>query len=154
MSTDIHQLRRQNSERAIIGGESLVELRHLAADTGQSLHQMNFKAHFGEIQRGLYAGDAAADNKYILTLHFVILLCPIGSFPGHGCLQVMQQKTVQIDYAHTDIRVALRADQVNPAFGTCGEQSLCPGRDCLLQPLYLHALGPIGAFHPGTGAAA
>jgi hypothetical protein len=65
MSTDIHQFRRQNSECAVIGGEGLVQLGHLAADAGQAFHQVHFESHLGEIQGSLNARYAATYYQYI-----------------------------------------------------------------------------------------
>ena len=65
MSTDIHQLRRQNSEGTVIGGKGLVQLGHLAANAWQPLHQMHLETHFGKVQRGLNAGNASTNYEYI-----------------------------------------------------------------------------------------
>jgi hypothetical protein len=65
MSTDIHQLRSQNSEGAIIGGKRFVELRHFAADAGQPLHQVHLESHLGKVQGGLDSRDASSNDKNI-----------------------------------------------------------------------------------------
>jgi hypothetical protein len=65
MSTDIHQLRRQNSEGAVVGGEGLVQLGHFAANAGQAFHQVHFESHFSEIQGSLNARYATTYYEYI-----------------------------------------------------------------------------------------
>jgi hypothetical protein len=76
MSTDIHQLGRENSQRAVIGGKSFVQLGHLSADAGQPLHHVGLKPHFRKIQRGLNARDAASDDKDVST-HILLSLFKI-----------------------------------------------------------------------------
>src|SRR5512139_870024 len=71
MSTDIHQLRSQNSEGAVIGRKSFVQLGHLSANAGQALHQMDFDPHLGEVQRRLDTRDASSNDK---------------NFPIHECV--------------------------------------------------------------------
>jgi hypothetical protein len=65
MSTDIHQLRREDSEGAIIGGKRFVKLGHLAANAWQSLHEMHLKSHFTQVQRGLDACNTAPNHQHI-----------------------------------------------------------------------------------------
>lgn len=65
MPTDIHELGRQNSKRAIVSGECFIELSHFPADGGKSFHEVDLKSHFGQIQRGLHARNASADDKDI-----------------------------------------------------------------------------------------
>ena len=66
MPTDIQQLRRENSYRAIIGGKGLVQLGHFAADTGVLFHQVDLDAHVAQIQSGLHSGYPTADDKNFL----------------------------------------------------------------------------------------
>jgi hypothetical protein len=61
MSTDIQQLGRENSNGAVVGGESLVQLSHLPPDAGELFHQVDLEAHFRQVQGGLDPGDPAAD---------------------------------------------------------------------------------------------
>jgi hypothetical protein len=62
MSTDIHQLRRQDSKGTVIGGKRFVKLGHLAANTWQTFYQMHLKTHFTQVQRGLDACNASPNN--------------------------------------------------------------------------------------------
>jgi hypothetical protein len=78
MPTDIHQLGRENSEGAVICGKGLVQLRHFSADAGQPLNKMNLETHFGQVQRGLHACNASANDKDIL-IHKYDLLPVLGS---------------------------------------------------------------------------
>jgi hypothetical protein len=79
MSTDIHQLGRENSQRAVIGWKGLVQLGHLAADTGQPFHHESVKPHFRKIQRGLNACNAASYYKNVST-HILLSLLKVS--PG------------------------------------------------------------------------
>jgi hypothetical protein len=74
MSTDIHQLGRENSQRAVIGGKGLVQLGHLPADAGQAFHHKSLKPHFRKIQRGLNPRNAASDDKDVSTHNKLSLL--------------------------------------------------------------------------------
>jgi hypothetical protein len=67
MPTGIQQLRRENSDGAVVGGKGFVQLGHLAADTGKLFHQVDLDAHFGQIQGGLNAGDPTAEYHDIVT---------------------------------------------------------------------------------------
>jgi hypothetical protein len=73
MSTDIHQLRGQDSEGAVVGGKSLVQLGHLSPNARQLFHQMHLKSHFGKVQGGLDSRNASSDDKNI-PIHEVDLL--------------------------------------------------------------------------------
>jgi len=46
MPTGIQQLRRENSDGAVVGGKGLVQLSHFAADTRELFHQMDLDSHF------------------------------------------------------------------------------------------------------------
>jgi len=46
MPTGIQQLRRQNSDGAVIGRKGLVQLGHLATDARKLLHQVDLDTHF------------------------------------------------------------------------------------------------------------
>jgi len=65
MPTDIQQLRRENSDSAIIGGERLVELGHSSANAREPFHHMHLDSHFRQVQGGLNSGDPSADNQYV-----------------------------------------------------------------------------------------
>jgi hypothetical protein len=62
MSTDIQQLRCENSEGAIISGKRFVKLGHLASNTWQTFDQMHLKPHFTQVQRGLDACNTSPNN--------------------------------------------------------------------------------------------
>ena len=62
MPADLDQLGGDNSHRAVVGGEGLVELRHHSADGGGFFDQVDIKAGVGKIERRLHAGDPAADH--------------------------------------------------------------------------------------------
>ena len=64
------------------------------------------------------------------------------------------QIAVDILHGHFHARVFLGAGQMEPAFGACGNQSLRPRLDRLVEPLQLHSLGAGGALDPGRGSAA
>jgi hypothetical protein len=69
MSTDIKQLRRKNSYRAIVSGKGLVQLGHFAADARVLLHQVDLNAHVTQIQGGLHAGYPTAHDENFLRSH-------------------------------------------------------------------------------------
>jgi hypothetical protein len=66
MSTDIQQLRRENSYGAVIGGKGLVQLGHFAADAGVLFHQVDLDSHLTEIQSSLHACYSTADYENFL----------------------------------------------------------------------------------------
>jgi len=57
MPVAFDELRGLDAHGAVIGGEGLVELRHLAADGGRLLHQIDLVARGGEIEGGLDTAD-------------------------------------------------------------------------------------------------
>ncbi len=65
MPADLDQLGCENSHRAVVGREGLVELRHVPTDAGRFLDQVDLKASVGEIERRLNAADATADHHHI-----------------------------------------------------------------------------------------
>ena len=73
----VDHLRREDTGRAVKGGEGLVQLCHLAADRGLRFHDIDGEARVGDVQRGLDAGDAAADDQRPL---------------GHGALSRCQRR--------------------------------------------------------------
>jgi hypothetical protein len=56
---DLDQLGGNYSHGAIIGGEGLVDLGHFAADGRAFFHQMDVVTGVGQVQGGLYPGNAA-----------------------------------------------------------------------------------------------
>jgi hypothetical protein len=67
MSTDIQQLWRENSDGAIVGWKSLVQLGHLSADAGQLFDHVHLDAHLGQVQGSLNTGDSTADDQNIVA---------------------------------------------------------------------------------------
>jgi hypothetical protein len=67
MSTDIQQLGRENSDGAIVGRKSFVQLGHLSADAGELLNHVHLDSHLGQIQGGLYAGDPSTDDQNVVA---------------------------------------------------------------------------------------
>ena len=58
----LDQARRYGAHGAVVGGEGLVELRHVSTDSRLSFDEIHLKALIGQIERGLHPGDAAADD--------------------------------------------------------------------------------------------
>ena len=56
----LDQLGGQGAHRAVVGGEGLVELRHVAAEGRRLLDEVDLVAALGEVEGALDAGDAAA----------------------------------------------------------------------------------------------
>src|SRR5664280_1126523 len=59
----LDQLRRQRAHRAVVGGEGLVELRHVAAKGRRLLDEVDLVPAFGQIERALDASDASAQHE-------------------------------------------------------------------------------------------
>jgi len=74
MSTDIQQLRRKNSYRAIVSGKGLIQLGHFAADARVLFHQVDLNAHVTQIQSGLHAGYPTAHDENFLRSHINAIL--------------------------------------------------------------------------------
>jgi hypothetical protein len=66
MPTDIQQLRRENSYRAVIGRKGFVQLGHLSADTGILLDKMHLDAHVAEVESGLHSRYSTAYDENFL----------------------------------------------------------------------------------------
>ena len=64
MASGLHQLGRDDAHGAVVGGEGLVQLGHHAADGRLALHQVDLITAIGQVQRGLDAGDTAADHHH------------------------------------------------------------------------------------------
>jgi hypothetical protein len=62
MPTDIPELGREYSHRAVVGRESLVKLRHDPADAGLFLNEVGFRTHVGKVEGGLYPCYPAANH--------------------------------------------------------------------------------------------
>jgi hypothetical protein len=70
MPADLDQLGCENSHRAVVGREGLIELGHVAADRGSLLDQIHLKTGGGKIEGGLDTADAATDDHDVA--HIVI----------------------------------------------------------------------------------
>ncbi len=57
------QLRRQRTHRTVVGGEGLVELRHVAAEGRRLLDQIDLVPPLGQVEGTLDAGDASAQHE-------------------------------------------------------------------------------------------
>ena len=68
MSVGFDEFWRFNAHGAVIGGEGLVELGHLAADGRGLVDQVNLETRVGEIERGLNTADPRPDNHTSPTL--------------------------------------------------------------------------------------
>jgi hypothetical protein len=66
MPTDIQQLRRENSYRAVIGRKGLVQLGHLSANAGIFLDKVHLNAHIPEIESGLHSRYSTAYDENFL----------------------------------------------------------------------------------------
>ena len=64
MTPHFHKLRGEDAGRAVIGGKSLVELGHDAADADPVLHEVHFHTGICEVQGRLNTGDARPDDHY------------------------------------------------------------------------------------------
>jgi hypothetical protein len=62
--SDLHQFRRDDAHRTVVGRKGLVQLGHLAADRRRAFHQIDLEAGIGEIEGRLHAADATADDHY------------------------------------------------------------------------------------------
>ena len=62
MPADLDQLGGDNSHRAVVGGEGLVELRHDPADRRLFFDQIDVIAGIGKIESRLHPGDTASDH--------------------------------------------------------------------------------------------
>ncbi len=68
----VDHARREDARRAVDGGEGLVELGHDPTDGGLLLDDGHLEAGVGQVERGLDAGDSAADDQDVLVdLHLV-----------------------------------------------------------------------------------
>jgi len=90
MPADLDQFGREYSDGALIGRKGLVQLRHLPANGGAFINEVNFKTRIAKIECGLNATDSTTDNHHIaeiscgesftnlLNLFFFHLLYPVG----------------------------------------------------------------------------
>jgi hypothetical protein len=62
MPADLDQFRREDSHGAVIGGKSLVQLRHVPPDAWGLLNQVNLEPGRSKIKRGLNAADSSTHN--------------------------------------------------------------------------------------------
>ncbi len=63
MSAGLDQLGRQRAHRAVVGGEGLVELGHMATQGRCPLDEVDLVPPFGEIERALDTRDAASHDQ-------------------------------------------------------------------------------------------
>jgi hypothetical protein len=68
MPADLDQFRCKYSHAAVVGREGLVQLGHVAPDTGRLLHEVNLETRIGQIQRSLDAADPAPDNHDVAKI--------------------------------------------------------------------------------------
>ena len=76
MLPHLGHLGRLDADRAVQGGEILVEDRHLPADRGSPLHQDDPGAGLGQVQRGLDPRDAAANHQHAVAHRPLALTAP------------------------------------------------------------------------------
>jgi len=115
MSTDIQQLGRKNSYRAIVSGKSLIQLGHFAANARILFDQVDLNAHVTQIQGGLHAGYPTAHDENFLRSH-----------TNHPCpniheleLKTLRQEIVYVTYLHSNFHVPQRTTQMQSTLGTC-----------------------------------
>ena len=101
----VHHFGGQDTGGAVQRGEGLVQLGHLAADGGLLLHDVHVEARVGDVQRGLDAGDTAADDQRPL---------------GHGAF-AGGQGGVQVDLGHGGLA------EDDGLFGADGHVLMDPG---------------------------
>ena len=65
MPADLDQFRRENSHGAIIGGKGLIQLGHMAADTGSFFHHIHFETRSGKVKRGLNTTNPSANDHNV-----------------------------------------------------------------------------------------
>ena len=63
MLVGLHHARREDALRAVEGGEGLAQLAHVPADRGLLLDEDDLVAAVRDVEGGLDAGDAAADDE-------------------------------------------------------------------------------------------
>ena len=63
MGRRLHHLRRQDTGRAVQGGEGLIKLGHPTADAGRFFHDVYLVTCLSDVEGRLDAGDAAADDE-------------------------------------------------------------------------------------------
>jgi hypothetical protein len=59
---------RLDTHGAVIGGEGLIELGHLATDGRRLVNEVDLETGAGKIERSLYTADPAADNQDIAEI--------------------------------------------------------------------------------------
>ncbi len=68
MASALDHLGRQDTHRAIVGREGLVQLGHATTNAGSLLHKVDLKAHVGQVNRSLDTGYPATDDQDRLVL--------------------------------------------------------------------------------------
>ena len=78
VGADLGHLRSQNAGRAVQRREGLVELGHVPADGGLTLHEVNLLAGVSQRQGRVDAGDAAAHDQHVgMDRHLLHLKGPV-----------------------------------------------------------------------------
>jgi hypothetical protein len=68
MPADLDQFGGQDSHRAVIGGEGLVQLGHVPPDAGGLFHQINLETGDGQVQRSLDPADPSTNDHHIADI--------------------------------------------------------------------------------------
>ena len=76
----LDELGRLDAHRTVDGRIGLVQLRHLAADGGRLVDQIDLEPGGGHVERRLYAADAAADDHHVAH---VVVARPLRALPEH-----------------------------------------------------------------------
>ena len=62
--TGLYQLRREYSERAVVGREGFIQLGHEPADNRCLLHQIDVVTKFSQVKGSLHSGNTATDDHH------------------------------------------------------------------------------------------
>ena len=62
---DLDQFRREYSHRAVIGGEGLIKLSHMAAQGRPLLNEENLEPGVGKVKGGLNTADPSANDQHV-----------------------------------------------------------------------------------------
>ncbi|MBA7686344.1 hypothetical protein ES703_94788 [subsurface metagenome] len=84
MGTHLRHLGGQNTSGAVQGGEGLIQLRHMPADTGGPFHQIDLVLGIGDFKRRLDAGNTPTHHQGIgIDRHFFCLQRLVVIDPPH-----------------------------------------------------------------------
>ena len=128
MPAAFDELGRLDAHRAVVGGKRLVELRHLAADGRRLVHEVDPEAGFGEIEGGLNAADAAADDQHVSDA-VVARIVGCQSFKRHALHAVCLRKPAEPE----SNRLARIAFHDLPILGSC-EAATSQNRETYVNP--------------------